>query len=71
MFIDNVRKGIIVSTADHFTKPSKDVREKLLNENRLELFELYDFNRFCTLLDLYNTSNIKPWYKILDIWNKR
>ncbi|KEI77824.1 hypothetical protein N452_04100 [Clostridium botulinum A2 117] len=69
MFIEKSRRGIIVSTAEHFTKPSAEIRDELIKEKRLDLFELYDFDRFCESLEVYNNSNKKAWYKIVEDWD--
>lgn len=69
MFIENSRKGIVVSTADHFSKGSKKTIEELLDERRLEFFELIDFKRFCNMLNVIKKDNFKPWYNKIEIWN--
>lgn len=70
MFIENSRKGIIVSTADHFSRPSKTTTKKLLSENRLDVFELVDFKRFCEMLDIINYKGKKGWDKLVETWEK-
>jgi restriction system protein len=68
MFIENSRKGIIVSTADHFSRGSITVTEQLLNKNKLEKFELVDFHRFCEMLDVIKKNTGKPWENKVEKW---
>lgn len=51
MFIENRRKGIYISTAKSFSKGAKDVTEKLLNDRKLDYFELIDYDKLCSLID--------------------
>jgi len=66
LFIENSRKGMVVSTANHFSKKSLEVKTDLLEENKLDYFELIDFKRFIEMLNLIRVSNTKPWEKLLE-----
>ena len=66
MIINNYKKGIIVSTADHFSIESIKVQNSLLKDNKVELFDLYDFKRFTELVN----DSIKIHYSWEDIIDK-
>lgn len=68
MYIRNNYKGIIVSTAKSFSKPSEKVVDDLKNENRLEYFEMFDFSRFSSTLNLVDLSRKKNWEFLVETW---
>jgi len=68
MFIRNNYKGIDVSTAKSFSKPSEKVIEDLKNENRLEYFEMFDFSRFSSILKIVDLSRKKNWEFLVETW---
>ena len=65
MFIQNSRKGIIVSTANHFSKPSHKIKDELLENGKLEYFDLIDYDKFMSILDLIRKPNMEPWREIV------
>lgn len=68
MFIRNSSRGIVLSTAKTFAPSSMQVRDTLLGENRLRYFELVDFDRFCAMLRVIPTSDVKPWTSLVGEW---
>jgi restriction system protein len=68
MYIRGNFKGIILSTAKSFSKPSQVVIEDLKFEKRLEYFELFDFPKFCSLLEITNLTRKKNWEFLLKPW---
>ncbi|MBP7077631.1 MAG: restriction endonuclease [Bacteroidales bacterium] len=66
MYINNNYNGIVVSTAKRFSKDSKKIITSLLEENRLEYFEIFDFNRFVSILDVVNDTNKKNWIQYVE-----
>lgn len=72
MFIENSQRGIILSTAKRFSKGSVDVQQNLLNEKRLDYFELVDFEGFCSMLNVIKKDDIKPWKSAVEkFWHPR
>lgn len=65
MFIENVRKGVVVSTAKQFSIPSKKVANDLLQSNRLESFELIDLSRFSEMLGIMTQHQVPEWKRFL------
>ena len=61
MYIRDNYSGLIVSTAKSFSKPSEKVITNLKTENRLDYFELFDYDRFFGLLNSVNVSRKKNW----------
>lgn len=68
MFIKNNSKGIILSTADHFSRTSKKIIDTLLSEKRLNFFELKDYNSFCSMINVISNKNKKGWDKLKDCY---
>ncbi|KUI99150.1 hypothetical protein VRK_19240 [Vibrio sp. MEBiC08052] len=61
------KSSIFVTTADHFSSDAINTRNKALTKNLVESFELYDFGRFCGLLDLHKKDEVKRWVKMLQL----
>jgi len=70
MYIKKNFNGIIVSTANHFSRPARKVIESLENENRLEYFELFDFKKFFSVMDSVNISRQRNWEFLTESWKK-
>ena len=64
MFIENGKRGIYLTTAQSFSRGSKQLADKILNERKVELFELVDFSQFCSYINLDNIK-YKPWVKLV------
>lgn len=61
------KSSIFVTTADHFSSDAIKTRDQALTRNLVERFELYDFGRFCSLLDLYKQEETKHWNKMIQL----
>jgi restriction system protein len=61
------RKCIFVTTADHFSESAIKARDSALTKSIVESFELYDFNSFISMLNLYKTHQDRPWLKMLKL----
>jgi restriction endonuclease Mrr len=68
MYIKNNFNGIILSTAKSFSKPSQKVILDLKSQNRLESFELFDFSRFCSILNVVDLSRKNNWEFLYESW---
>lgn len=67
MFINNSRRGIILSTAKRFSRISQQTADTLIANNRLDLFELHDFNSFCSMLDVIKKDTDCSWSFLCNI----
>ncbi|MFT3908032.1 MAG: restriction endonuclease [Ferruginibacter sp.] len=67
LFIENSKKGMVISTADHFSKESIKIKNQLIRERKLDYFELIDFTRFCEMLDITKKTKLKQWEKIIKV----
>ena len=69
LFIENSRRGIYISTAQRFSKGSKNTIKKVLNERKLDYFEFIDYNKLCSLIDMTPLAApkwkefVKPFYE--------
>ena len=60
LFIEGSKKGIYVSTAKKFSKGSIEVANELVNNRKLEYFNLIDYDKLVSMLNI--EKNIKkPW----------
>jgi len=67
MFINDTQKGMIVSTANRFSRPSNKIANFLIERGKVEVFELVDFKKFCEMLTLVNTYKMKEsWEKLIE-----
>jgi restriction system protein len=55
---------IYVSTCNKFSEPSKLAASHAINIGAVESYELYDFDRFCSVLNL-TTPKLVPWERHL------
>ena len=68
LFIEGKRRGIYISTADKFSKGSKETADKLLRQRKLDYFELIDYQKLCSLIKTSTSSNniwqtlVEPFY---------
>jgi len=65
MFIKESAQGIILSTADHFSRTSKKTVDDLLARKKLDSFELIDYKSFCSMLDIVSGEKVKGWAFLL------
>lgn len=63
LFIEDKRKGIYISTAKSFSKGSKKIAKKLLDDRKLDYFELVDYSKLCYLIG--NIEERKHWSKLV------
>ena len=68
LFIEGKRRGIYISTADKFSKGSKETADKLLRQRKLDYSELIDYQKLCSLIKTSTSSNniwqtlVEPFY---------
>jgi restriction system protein len=66
MFINNSKKGMIVSTADHFTKIAIKTGEEEVKKGKLTSFDMIDFDNFCAMLNLVRKDQNPPWLALAE-----
>lgn len=59
------RNCIFVTTANHFSKDSIKAKQLAISKEIVDTFELYDFNGFMKLMDLYKKDEDKAWKKLI------
>lgn len=64
---DSISGCIVVSTANHFTKPAKDYAQQVLSKNFVETFDLIDCKEFLRITDLTRDKLPKAWEKLLKL----
>ena len=64
---DNISGCIVVSTADHFSKPAKDYAEKVVSKNIIETFDLIDCKEFLRITDLTRDKLPTAWQSLLKL----
>ena len=64
---DNVSGCIVVSTADHFSKPAKDYAEKVVDKKIIETFDLVDCKEFLRLTDLTREKMPIVWENLVKL----
>lgn len=65
MYIEGRSKGIYLSTAKRFSKGSKETSDKLINDRKLERFDLINYEQFCEMLGVIKKDDHKPWKKFI------
>jgi hypothetical protein len=65
MFVCRARKGIFVSTADHFSPECEKSIRKILHEGTVTRFELVNFEEIANRLRLTAPSTQEPWKNLL------
>ena len=66
LVLNKSRKGIFVSTADHFSKDCQKTVQTILSERIATHFELVDFERFTEMLAILKQEDIEPWRVVVD-----
>lgn len=61
MLVSNSSRGIIVTTANSFTKSAKKTAGKAEKTSVIESIQLVDFARFVDILRLTSEKNLHPW----------
>lgn len=64
---DNISGCIVVSTADHFSKDSKDYAQKVISKNIIEKFDLIDYKEFLKITDLTRNKLPIEWKNLLKL----
>lgn len=59
LYIEGKSRGIYVTTSKKYSKGCKCLKEKMLNERKLEYFDLIDFDRLIAMLHLEKKD--RPW----------
>jgi len=65
MWIKQSKRGVFVTTADHFSNVSVETINNMVRKGLLESFELYDFKRFIGLLNISKTPKENIWEKLM------
>lgn len=64
---DNISGCIIVSTADHFSKPAEDYARKVLSKNIITTFDLIDCKEFLKITDLARSKLPIAWENLIKL----
>lgn len=59
------KECIFVTTADHFSDEAIQAKNDALKKSIVKRFDLFDFDKFAGLLDLYKNNNVVFWDKLL------
>lgn len=62
---------IFVTTADHFSKPAQDAAKKIVDKKKLDSFELIDYHKFISMVQLQRKNYPREWEQLLrvkDAW---
>lgn len=70
MLIEGRARGLVLSTACRFSISSKKVIAKVLEQQKVDTFELVDFERFCAMLRLANSSVAQTWRQFTSLWKE-
>lgn len=62
LFIEDSKKGIYVTTAKKFSKGSIEVANELVNNRKLEYFNLIDYDKLISMLNIESKVKV-PWEK--------
>jgi len=60
------RKCIFVTTADHFSREAIKTKNMALKKNIVRSFDLIDFNKFISFLQLNKKDSVSPWKKLTE-----
>lgn len=64
MFIKNSQKGMIVSTANHFSKTALKTGKELVDNGKLISFDMINFKEFCSMLNLVRGKKKAAWHDL-------
>ena len=65
--LDDADACVFVTTADHFSDPAKEAAKKAVEKKILNSFELIDYHRFVSMLNLQRMNCPTEWEKLLRI----
>lgn len=68
MFIEDVKKGIFISTAKRFSKGAEETKEKLIDNRKLDYFEFVNYDRLQSMIGEMETKKnwsglVEPFYQ--------
>lgn len=66
MWIKQSRKGIYVTTADHYSSVSKRTINQMISEKILDSFEMVDYKRFVEMLNIVKSPKELIWTKLMN-----
>lgn len=66
MYLKNARHGVIVSTAQRFSREAQNSARKIVADRKFLLFDLIDYGRFCAMLDVVKKDDDKPWQEFIE-----
>jgi hypothetical protein len=66
MWIKQSRKGIFVTTADHYSSVSVKTINQLISKKILESFEMIDFERFVEMLHITKSPKEAVWEQLMN-----
>ena len=69
LFIEDKRKGIYISTAKSFSKGSKKIAKKLLDNRKLDYFELVDYDKLCYFIG--DMEEKKHWSRLVEYFYEK
>ncbi len=67
MYLQDAKKGIVLSTARKFSGIACDNSKKMLDDKKFEYFDLINFQRFCGMVDVIKKDSKKRWQDIIEI----
>jgi restriction system protein len=65
LLVNRSRKGIFVSTADHYSKETFKTIDTILGEDVVTKFDLIDYNRFTEMLSVIKNEKKEPWISLI------
>lgn len=68
VLLSGSRRGIFVTTANHFSLPSVEAASQAITMNLVQEFELYDLDRFLSVLNLVDDKVPQRWKQFLPKW---
>jgi restriction system protein len=68
VLLSGSRRGIFVTTANHFSSSSVDAASQAVTMNLVQEFELYDLDRFLRALNLVSHKVQHHWQQFLPKW---
>jgi restriction system protein len=57
---------IFVTTADHFSKQAVETKDDFLKKKIVKRFDLIDYHKFFSILNLTKSISDKPWQKLIE-----
>lgn len=65
--LGDAKSCIFVSTADHFSKNAVNAAEKVVRDKKFDSFDLIDYHRFVSMLNLKKDKFPNEWEKLLKV----